>query len=444
MKNYFKYFFVLCIGMSVMPQPAGAESLENIKAMMQQMKADYEEKIKVLEAKINEIGNKQQEQAARINEKIGKEMLDVDYVGRNNAPVGKGGLLVKNPFGFGSVSVGGYVDFVYKDFENVDSTFDQHRWIINIGAELAERLRFNSEFEIEHGGPDAAGGGEAKVEQAYMDYIINDAINLRAGALLVPFGRYNLYHDSDLQDLTDRPIVARDIIPTTWTESGAGFFGEFNPSIASKDINLGYELYVINGLGTGFTDTGLSASRGSIKLDNNEDKAMVGRLKVSPAIGHEIAFSKYWGEYNKIEDRIDGTGVDFLSTWGPLELVGEYAYFGIEESPTAASDLANYYQGAYAQANYHFWPKFFDNTFLGRGFEHPTLTFINRYDWAKIGDDSDADSGDNEEDRYTLGLNYRPMESFVFKFEYQWNHAKNEWLENGDNNGFVTSVAMGF
>lgn len=436
-------------------RPACADEVAELKAMVQQLRNDYESKIQSLEAKIGQLeanqAQKVSDQVARFREEIKQEIkeetLQVDYVGRHNAPVGAGGLLVKNPFGFGNVSLGGYFDMEYYDREREESTFRQHRWIINIGAQLADRIRFNSEYEIEYGGTNsAAADGEAKVEQAYGDYLINDMINLRAGAILSPFGRYNLYHDSDLQDLTDRPLVARDVIPTTWTEAGYGFFGEFNPAIGSyEDLMVNYEVYAVNGLDAGFSDTGMSGARSSLKTDNNDDKALVGRLAVSPFLGHEAAVNGYAGEYNGKGDAITGIGFDTLNTFGPLALVTEYAYFGVEEDPTLTSDLANYFQGAYAQMNYHFWPEFLNNTFLGRGFDHPILTLVGRYDWAKIHDDSDAvGSGDNEEDRYTLGLNYRPLESFVVKFEYQFNHTENEALEAGDNNGFVSSVALGF
>jgi len=436
-------------------RPAFADELADLKAVVQELKGEYETRIQNLEAKIERLEAEQDkkvsDQVAAIKENIKKEIKEesfqADYVGRHNAPAGNGGLLVKNPHGFGSVSVGGYADMEYFDLQNSESTFKQHRWIMNIGAEVHDRIRFNSELEIEYGGPNVPNAdGEVKVEQAYMDYLINDKINLRAGALLVPFGRYNLYHDSDLQDLTDRPLVARDVIPTTWTEAGYGFFGEFNPTIGSnEDLTLGYELYAVNGLDSGFSDTGLSGARSSLKTDNNDNKGLVGRMTASPAVGHEVAASGYWGRYDSANDNaITGIGVDTLNTFGPLEWINEYAYFDVEETPTLASDLANYFQGAYSQLNYHFWPEFLSDTFLGRGFEHPTLTLVGRYDWAKIHDDSDAGIGANKEDRYTIGLNYRPIDSFVIKFEYQFNDSDNEVLEAGKKDGFVTSVALGF
>lgn len=435
-------------------RPAGADEVSELKTMVQQLRNDYESKIQALESKIEqlEIGQEQKvsDQMTQLREELKKEIkeesLQVEYVGRRQAPAGAGGLLVKNPFGFGNVSLGGYFDMEYLDRENEESTFRQHRWIINIGAQLADRIRFNSEYEIEYGGTNSAGGdGEAKVEQAYGDYLINDMINLRAGAILSPFGRYNLYHDSDLQDLTDRPILAKDVVPTTWTEAGYGFFGELNPAIGSyEDLMVNYEIYAVNGLDSGFSDTGLSGARSSLKTDNNDNKGLVGRLTLSPLLGHEFGISGYTGEYNGNGNSINGIGFDTLNTVGPLELITEYAYFGVEENPTATSDVANFFQGAYAQLNYHFWPEFLNNTFLGRGFERPTFTFVNRYDWALLHDDIDAGIGNNEEERYTIGLNYRPIDSFVVKFEYQFNDTKNETLEAGKNNGFISSVALGF
>lgn len=430
--------------------PVFADEVAELKSMIQELRNDYESRIQALEAKIGELESGQDREVAALKEEVREEILEktvtAEYVGRYHAPAGNGGLLVKNAFGFGNVSLGGYADIEYRDLNNSESTFRQHRWIINVGAQVTDRIRFNSEYEIEYGGPDSAGGdGEAKVEQAYIDYLINDQINLRAGAVLIPFGRYNLYHDSDLQDLTDRPLVARDIVPTTWTEAGYGFFGGFEPVIGSyEDLVLNYEVYAVNGLDAGFSDTGLGGARNSLKTDNNDAKSLVGRLTISPFLGHEIGLSGYWGEYNGAGDAITGGALDTLNNFGPVELITEYAYFDVEESPTVTSDAANSFQGAYVQLNYHFWPRFLNDTFLGRGFQDPTLTLVSRYGWAKIHDDIDAGSGGNEEKRYTMGLNYRPTDSFVVKLEYQFNDTDNETLEAGNGDGFITSVALGF
>lgn len=458
MVKFVRSFIVISFMTFCVLPPASADEVAELKEMIQQLRSDYETRIDMLEKKIDRLTSDQQKTTAQLEQKIDMQvasvqknvddkMLNVDYVGRGNAPVGSGGLVVDNPFGFGNVSVGGYVDMEYHDFEDTESTFRQHRWIINIGAQPHEQIRFNSELEIEYGGPDtAASDGEVKVEQAYVDFLMEDWVNLRAGAVLAPFGRYNLYHDSDLQDLTDRPLLARDIVPTTWTEAGYGFFGEFDPIIGDyEDLLINYELYAVNGLDAGFSDTGLRGARNSLKTDNNDNKAIVGRVGFSPFIGQEIGVSGYYGEYDN-EDFISGVALDSFWTMGPLELVTEYARFDVQEdTPTSARDLPNFLQGAYVQLNYHFWPEFLDDTVLGRKFDHPTFTLVGRYDWAEIDDDgNDADFGNNEETRYTIGLNYRPIDNFVVKFEYQFNQTDNETLEHGDSNGFLTSVALGF
>ena len=446
---------MMIVGMTFDPDSGWADEnvtrqIENIMAEMKEIKADYEARISQLQTEVNEMKKNQNVDNPANDVNTDEKGFEVDYVGRQEGPFKKGGLIARDHSGFGTVSVGGYADIELENFQNRSSTFDQHRWILNVGAELGERLKFYSEYEIEHGGTDAAGGGEAKVEQAWIDFLIHEAINLRAGALLVPFGRYNLYHDSDLQDLTDRPILARDIIPTTWTEAGAGFHGQFNPTIGNyEDLEGGYEFYFINGLDDGFSDTGLGAARGSLETDNNNTKSLVSRVVASPAIGHEVALSGYWGDMNREDDDLKGMGVDFLTTWGPLELLGEWAYFLADESGRGtvggAGDIANHFQGLYLQANYHFWFDFLNDTFLGKSFENPTFTLVGRFDWAEIDDDGDASRGnDNEEQRFTLGINYRPVESWVLKLEYQNNFTRHETLERGDDEGFIASIAMGF
>jgi hypothetical protein len=57
--------------------------------------------------------------------------------------------------------------------------------------------------------------------------------------------------------------------------------------------------------------------------------------------------------------------------------------------------------------------------------------------------DVDGDK-DNEEERWTVGMNYRPVETYVFKFEYQLNDTKNERIVRGDNDGFLFSVSGAF
>src|SRR3989338_2890130 len=102
---------------------AQAEEIEELKEELQELKNDYELKMQQLQEQIDSLANKQKEESAKIEEKIDKKLLDVEYVGRYDGPFKKGGLLVKNPSGFGSVTVGGYADLEFFKFEDSHSAF---------------------------------------------------------------------------------------------------------------------------------------------------------------------------------------------------------------------------------------------------------------------------------------------------------------------------------
>lgn len=443
-----------------------ADEIGDLKKEIERLRRDYEARIQKLENQINVMGENQKEEIAQLREEVDEKALGVEYVGRYEGPFKKGGLIIKNPSGFGNVSLGGYADIEFEGFENSNSAFDQARFVLNVGAQPYERLLFYSELEIEHGGTDyPGGGGETKIEQAWMNYAVNDWINLKGGIVLVPFGKFNLLHDSDIQDLTDRPLFARRLIPSTWTDAGFGLLGEL--PIGEKlnwkilpDFYLNYETYVVNGLDEDISDRGLRDARGAAGSDQNSTKDWVARLGFGFNPNLEIGLSTYYGKFGRSgsatrngKDSVLGIGSDINFRRGPFEMVGDFAYFDFEDGAlvdhdnnnnTAAVSAPKYMRGFYIEPRYHFWPQFLSNTFLGRGFKDPKLTLVGRYDWLDIADDADAGTGANEERRYTIGINYRPIESWVFKLEYQWNETENEVLERGNNDGIMASMAVGF
>ena len=161
--------------------------------------------------------------------------------------------------------------------------------------------------------------------------------------------------------------------------------------------------------------------------------------------------SAYIGDYddgNGQQKTITGFDVDLDYVRGPFELLAEYAYFDPDDGVNAKLEaMPDELYGYYVQANYHFWPAALNDTFLTRGFANPTMTFAMRYGMAHIGDDGDDGSTndpDNEEHRWTLGINYRPVEAWVFKLEYLFNDTDNEELEFGDADGLTFSAGFSF
>ncbi len=342
--------------------------------------------------------------------------------------------------------LGGYMDFEFGVPQDENDHFEQERLIPFIYSEVSEQVRFATEIEFEEGGPDSPqGGGEVSVEFATMDFLMKDWANLRGGLVLSPLGKLNLVHDSPIQDLTDRPIVDRLIIPTTLTEAGIGFFGRIEPPSEESVWEVNYELYAVNGFevleddGTVHVDReeGLRDARGSASEDVNNSPAAVGRLAWSPLLGLEFAGSFHVGLYDEDGENLLGIyALDAAWQSGPFELLFEGAYADFERDDFAeASGVPEDFIGFYMQANYHWMPECLRSCWPAVFRPDSTFTSVVRWD--------QVDLDGNRTERVTLGLNFRHTEQTVFKLDYQFNL---EDFEHGevDNDEFIFSFATYF
>lgn len=333
-------------------------------------------------------------------------------------------------FGSGT-SVGGYVDLEFaNNFTTSARGFDQHRLVPFIYSEITDRLHFGTEIEFEHGvrienaDGKAEGAGEVNVEFATMDYRLGEGLNLRAGVILSPLGRFNLVHDSPINELTDRPLVARQVIPSTLSEAGAGLFGTVYPTGASL---LSYELYAVNGfnaeLGTPDADGRLPIRDAQGKRGDIGGRApidLVGRLAFSPFLGFELGASAHTGAYGEdlnAEPARQASiwAVDATLNRGRFDLLGEWARLKVDLDPAVrAPTVGDGRDGYYVQANYHF----------GQGWVAPTksssFTGVLRYDWV----DYNRGVPGDEERQATVGLNWRPVPDAAFKSELQFGSTK--------------------
>jgi hypothetical protein len=279
------------------------------------------------------------------------------------APKNKGGQFsgAEGLYKADRVKIGGYVDFRYitrgidEGFEirsNVDEEnpgqtdrtnfkrngFISPRAVLGIAAAITPRLLFNSEIEFEFAGK------ETEIEQMYLEYRLNRQFNLRGGVVVPPLGRFNLFHDSNLQDLAARPLVSTFVIPSTYKDAGIGALGEIR---LGNQARLNYEGYVVNGLrsdegGEFAREVGLFESKGNNRFfDNNSQKAIVGRLMFSPLLGVELAASGYRGKH-------DNQGQHNLSIWAfdwkvahrGFQVIGEFARASVQRPPEDEAELA--------------------------------------------------------------------------------------------------------
>ena len=103
--------------------------------------------------------------------------------------LGRGGVLQGSAFGgYGELTLN--VPGKYVLDSPPEATIDLRRFVLFFGHNFSDRLRFYSEFEVEHAVSSADDRGEAEVEQAYLDGLLSRRVNLRGGLMIMP-GRHH-------------------------------------------------------------------------------------------------------------------------------------------------------------------------------------------------------------------------------------------------------------
>ena len=403
------------------------------------------------------------------------------------------------------VKLGGYGSFRFEhnSLPQIGDTFTLRRVVLTVDGNIAPRLRAYTEVEFERFRNlevdktltsedngllaqqeiETKGEGEISLEQAWLQYDLYDWLRLRAGAVLVPLGRFNINHDDDKWNLPRRSLVDRGVpvlpVEAAWDELGAGFNGDIP---ITDQVLSNYQFYVMNGvsLDTSFetvaqarhgdttlveTEVEVSPQNGSFDIDNHSAKALGGRYVISPQLGAELGGSFYWGRYtpdflpNETLYALSGDG---LYTYGPFQLEGEYMYThfgGIEhvarsfaeqainseseieneqvenEVDFELANLADSKQGYWLEFRYSFWPEFLNQTPLGYPFEHPQLIAVFRPEQVWFGglvnqisfQDGVLTAFDKENtrlNRLTWGIAYRPVPLVAFQLAVEWYRAK--------------------
>lgn len=453
---------VLCVAASA------GEDTEALRAEIRALRQAYEGRISALESELKDlktVGVARKETGQKIDEALSKSLATEKSAGRL-LDLGYG-----NPVrGSSKINLGGYTEFSYVDRGDKISSFDQNRVVAELGAQLHERIKLYLEVEYEHGAIIEGGeetGSELELEQAWLDFSINKALNFRAGMILVPVGRYNLYHEGHINNFVDRPLVNRRIAPTTWFEEGLGFHGT---PLDTSFLGISYEAYVFNpghvdeiGSGGGFRGI-----RGEGKAPDSDRKAAAARVAFEPArrfktfadyleigvSGYLTGFKGFKGE-NEDGDTLDLH--DGTSQIVALDATYEKWNFGVrgEVAFAHADSGANDTQrkqdawGYYIEGYYKFWPGFLNSSPFGKDFKDPKLVVAARYDWVDLNRDrlDQRDMG-----RVTVGIGYRPIPNTVFKFDYQIDHSPSSRSGTtiGDSghgknsDAFLFGVATGF
>jgi hypothetical protein len=171
--------------------------------------------------------------------------------------------------------VSGYMDFHFNKPRGEPGILDFHRFVLLFGHSFSERIKFWSELELEHAFVEGREEkGELELEQAYLDFLIKPYFNVRGGMLLTPVGLINERHEPPSFYGVERPFVDTVILPSTWFDSGLGFFGDLGKGFR-------YKTYLMSSLdAAGFdAEEGLRGGRQKGFESSFRNPAWTGRLE---------------------------------------------------------------------------------------------------------------------------------------------------------------------
>lgn len=364
--------------------------------------------------------------------------------GLNQATLAQGALedelMLPDEENTSKLSLHGYGELHYNSPRGSDvpaddapASMDFHRMVWGVSYHLNDRISLHTEVDFEHAAQ------EMELEFAYLDFLVNPAFNFRTGAMLMPVGPLNEYHEPPLFYSVERPYVQRTIIPTTWQEGGIGIFG----TLAS---GLKYRVYLVSGLNsTGFSaSSGIRGGRG--KVAGGEDKprtgdelAVVARLEYAPIPGLSLGVTGYQGGANQdTEDALDGVDVTIIEAdlryrIAGFDLRSVYTQINIDEAdkvntfnglvPGDPGSIGEKLLGWYVEGAYDVLMAFNLKT------EKRVVVFVRHEQFNTQEEVPSGYQSDRANDRNvtTFGLAYYPIDQVAFKADFeQWDNEADE------------------
>ena len=301
-------------------------------------------------------------------------------------------------------TIGGYGELHANMLENQlngseKNELDFHRFVLFFGHEFNDRLRFNSELEIEHAVSGGDEPGEVELEQAYVEYDWADRHSLRAGIFLLPVGILNETHEPPTFYGVERNPVEKNIIPTTWWEGGLQFVGGFGDAWR-------YDAAAHSGLYTTADDKyAIRAGRQKVAKARFDSQAYTGRLRWLGIPGLELSASvQYQQDITQDTDPFAGSAMLYTG-----HVAWQHKAFGLRalyanwdlDGPGPEAIGADRQNGWYVEPSW----RFNDNWGV----------FARYNSW----DNQAGDSSDSEYTQWDVGVNYWLHPNVVFKLDYQ-------------------------
>jgi len=356
----------------------------------------------------------QQQQIEELRGKIEKTVQKVEATDKKVEATGTAVEEIAASGGTGGASwadktsLGGYGELHYNGGDQAE--VDLHRFVVFINHEFNNRVRFFSEFEIEHAVAGESQNGEVEIEQAYIEFDVADHHALTAGLQLVPIGIMNETHEPPTFYGVERNSVETNIIPTTWWEAGVGAHGELGGG-------FGYKAFLHSGLSvptTGGNAFRVRNGRQKVSQADAEKGAVTGQLTWSGMPGIKLGVTAHYQD--DLTQGVSPTSATLFEAHADTEFSAGPGKIGFRalaarwdlDSAAAEAIGRDVQEGWYVEPSYKF-PVWYGD-----------LGFFARYaEW----DNSAGNSADSQFSQTQIGLNYWPVPDVVLKLDYQFDDA---------------------
>jgi len=334
----------------------------------------------------------------------------------------------------------GWAEAMYEQRNGSASTFSASLNPIFLW-ELTPKILFDGRLEIQPSGA----GTNVNLVNAQISYLFNDYVAFGVGEFFSPSNVFvERFEPLWINKLPDRPIgVYQDVLPNI--SVGAQVRGGFPIGPTRVD----YAFYVSNGPALRTSDPRTAGVLDfSSYTDNNDDKAIGGRVGFLPIPGVEVGYGfetsqpgfqgTAFADLRALVQSVDleiTRNSDLLK--GRVNLFAQYAWSRVDHAvydPDGSLGfgplpLTAKRDGGYAEIAYR--PTQLDIDFL-RNFE-----MIFRWDHLSA---DPSGLGDPSETRWTIGLDYWLSPSTVIKAAYEWDKPNGE----RNRNALFFQTAMGF
>jgi hypothetical protein len=317
------------------------------------------------------------------------------------------------------ITVGGYGQVDYNQPEGANGNLDVHRFVMLLGYKFSDKVQFVTEIEYEH-------VKEVYIEQFFLNYSLNDHVNIRGGLMLVPMGIINEYHEPTTFNGVERPNVDKSIVPSTWREIGVGVTGRFN------EASLGYQAYIFNGFTSVNGDKVLGGSNGLRNGRQKGAESTINTPNLSAKIdyygisGLRLGLSGYFGRTQAADNiqNVDGAdigvsmvGLDARYINKRFSARGQYIHALITDADDYNSlydtNLGSELKGWYAEAAYNLLP-------LSSEQKLDAFVRYEMYDThAATNDANIVRNLSYNRNEWTAGLSYHVAPGAVVKADYQ-------------------------